>query len=150
MSRSGSPRGHHEAFIHQNPAKGGSNRGFGLTVGGILLAIGVYRAFNSGSLNLGPVALMVVGGALVILGLLLPASLTPLNLAWTRLGLLMSKVANPVVMALIFLTTVVPIGLAMRLAGKDPLRLKSDPEAESYWIERVPPGPAPETIKNQF
>jgi hypothetical protein len=38
----------------------------------------------------------------------------------------------------------------MRLTGKDLLRLKRDPEAESYWIPREPPGPSPETIKNQY
>ena len=62
----------------------------------------------------------------------------------------MSRVANPIIMAFLFLTTVVPIGLVMRLAGKDLLLLKLDPKAESYWIERKPPGPAPETIRNQF
>jgi hypothetical protein len=38
----------------------------------------------------------------------------------------------------------------MRAIGKDLLRLKQEPEAESYWIVRAPPGPAPETMKDQF
>jgi hypothetical protein len=40
--------------------------------------------------------------------------------------------------------------LLMRLAGKDPMRRKFEPGAKSYWIVREPPGPAPETFRNQF
>jgi hypothetical protein len=53
-------------------------------------------------------------------------------------------------MGVVFYTTVVPIGLLMRRFGKDPLRLKFDREARSYWIERDPPGPAGAQMKNQF
>ena len=59
-------------------------------------------------------------------------------------------VVNPLVMGLLFYLTVTPTGLLMRLFGKDPLRLRFDPEAKSYWIERQPPGPAPETMRHQF
>jgi hypothetical protein len=38
----------------------------------------------------------------------------------------------------------------MRALGKDPLRLRRDPEAKTYWIDREPPGPAPETMTEQF
>jgi hypothetical protein len=38
----------------------------------------------------------------------------------------------------------------MRIAGKDPLRLRFDRQAKSYWIERHPPGPDPDSMKNQF
>jgi hypothetical protein len=54
------------------------------------------------------------------------------------------------VMGLLFYLTVTPTGLLMRLFRKDPLRLRFDPEAKSYWIERQPPGPAPETMRHQF
>jgi hypothetical protein len=38
----------------------------------------------------------------------------------------------------------------MRLSGKDPMRRKFDSAPKSYWIVRTPPGPLPETFKNQF
>ena len=53
-------------------------------------------------------------------------------------------------MGLLFYVTVTPIGLIMRATGKDPLRLKFDPSARSYWIERTPPGPDPRSMKHQF
>src|SRR5215510_1126146 len=38
----------------------------------------------------------------------------------------------------------------MRLSGKDPLRLRFEPERKSYWVARQPPGPAPDSLLNQF
>ena len=55
------------------------------------------------------------------------------------------------VMALMFYGSFfLPMGLLMRMFGKDLLRLKREPEAASYWIVRDPPGPAPETMGKQF
>ena len=82
--------------------------------------------------------------------LLRPAILNPLNRLWLKFGLLLHRVVNPIVMALLFYGTVLPTGLVMRALGKDLLRLKRQPDADSYWIVRQPPGPAPETMKDQF
>jgi hypothetical protein len=62
---------------------------------------------------------------------------------------LLRSVATWLAMGLVFFTLVVPIGLVMRALGKDKLRLRRDPGAASYWIDREPPGPAPGTMKNQ-
>jgi len=60
------------------------------------------------------------------------------------------KVVNPIVMALVFFGAVVPTGLIVRLLGKDLLRLRRQADANTYWIERRPAGPAPESMKDQF
>jgi hypothetical protein len=64
--------------------------------------------------------------------------------------MLLHNVVNPIVMALVFFATVLPTGLVMRALGKDLLRLKRQPNVDSYWIERRPPGPTPESMKDQF
>ena len=69
---------------------------------------------------------------------------------WLKLGFLLYRIVNPVVMSLLFVSTIVPVGVALRLFGKDPLGLKPRPNAASYWIERETPGPPPEAMKNQF
>jgi Saxitoxin biosynthesis operon protein SxtJ len=140
----------HEDFRRTEAVKGSSDRGFGLTVGGILVLIAALRVWLHEGYGTIELALGAVGLALVVLGLVAPGSLAPLNRAWTKLGLLLFKVVNPIVLGLIYLTTIVPIGLIMRAFGHDPLRLKRDPQASTYWVLREPPGPAPETMKQQF
>ena len=146
----------HETFAREEEIEGSTDRGFGLTVGGILLAILAVRLglgwWGSGEVRFGwfDWALGGIGSVLVVLGLLAPALLAPLNRGWTKLGLILFKVVNPIVLGLIFLLTIVPIGLLLRAFGKDPLRLRFEPEAESYWITREPPGPSPESMPQQF
>jgi Saxitoxin biosynthesis operon protein SxtJ len=140
----------HETYRRDEEVKGSSDRGFGLTVGGILVLIALARSWLHAGYGALELALAGIGVVLVVLGLIAPASLAPLNRAWTRLGLLMFKVVNPVVLALMYLVTIVPIGLIMRACGRDPLHLKLDPSASTYWVRREPPGPAPETMTHQF
>jgi hypothetical protein len=73
-----------------------------------------------------------------------------LDRLWLRVGLVLHRVVNPLVLGVMFYGVITPFGLAMRWAGRDPLRKRFDPLAQSYWIERRPPGPAPETMSNQF
>ena len=144
----------HEDYGRKDEVKGASDRGFGLTVGGIMGAVALVRAGLQLWDGAGPGwvegLLAGVGALLVGFGLVAPARLAALNRAWTGLGLLLFKVVNPVVLALIYLTTIVPIGLLMRLMGRDLLSLKFDRQAQSYWVVRAPPGPAPETMIRQF
>ena len=53
-------------------------------------------------------------------------------------------------MGAIFYLAITPFGVVMRLIGKDPLRRGFDRKAESYWIDRTPPGPSPQSMSNQF
>ena len=55
-----------------------------------------------------------------------------------------------IVMAVLYFSTIVPFALIMRLLKRDVLRLKWDPCQTSYWIPRKPPGPGPESMKDQF
>ena len=79
-----------------------------------------------------------------------PQVLGPLNRLWLKFGLLLHKVVTPVILGLLFFVTITPIGLLARACGKDFLRLRLDRSAKSYWIERAPPGPPPQSMKNQF
>jgi hypothetical protein len=137
----------HEDLSRDEEGVGASDRAFGLTLAGVCGFVGAIR------LALGHhLALWWLGaaGIALIIALFWPAALAPLNRVWLRLSLVLYKVVNPVAMGLVFFTTVAPTGLIMRALGKDPLRLKRDPGAASYWIAREPPGPAPDTMKNQF
>lgn len=140
----------HERIESHERIEGPTDRSFGFTVGGILVGIALVKAFFFTGWTLLAQALALIGASLVVLALLRPPLLAPLNRAWLRLGLFLFKIVNPIVMFLIYATTVVPIGLFLRLRGKDLLRLRRDPTAASYWIPREPPGPTPESMRNQF
>ncbi|MDP6707764.1 MAG: SxtJ family membrane protein [Alphaproteobacteria bacterium] len=125
----------------------GSERAFGLVFAAVFALIGLWPLLGNGSIRLWALAI----AALILgLALLLPRALAPANRAWHRLGLLMHRVMTPLVMSVIFFVTVTPMAVLMRLLGKDPLRLRREPEAQSYWIPREPPGPEPDSMKNQF
>jgi cytochrome c biogenesis factor len=140
---------HAEHQEHQE-IEGSSDRSFGLTVGGILALIEAYRLWSSGTLDTIGIVLLTIAVPLMLLGLVYPPVLAPLNRAWMKLGLIMFKVVNPIIMFVVYVLTIVPIGLIMRMVGKDPLRIKLEKDAKSYWIERDPAGPSPESMKNQF
>ena len=137
----------HERLTGGEPVEGGSERGFGIVFAFVFVAIGLFPLLDDGPPRAWALG---VAGAFVVAALVRPAWLAPLNRVWFKLGLLLQRVVNPLVMAVIYFAVVTPTGLVMRALGKDPLRLKYDPDAESYWIHRDPPGPERESMKNQF
>ena len=136
----------HENF-RQEAVVAGSDRSFGLVFAGVFAVIGAVKLWQGQAAG---IAWSAAAMAFLVLAIARPMILAPLNHLWLKLGLLLYKVVNPLVMALMFYLTILPTGLLMRLLRKDPLHLKRDPQACSYWIERRPPGPVPDTMRNQF
>lgn len=139
--------GLHESFDREEKVTGSSDRGFGFVFAGFFALVAIVRWWKG---QAGPGWFAAAAGAMLILALLRPASLAPLNRLWTKLALLISKVMNPVIMGILFFLVVAPIGLLMRAFGKRPLALAFEPAAKTYWIERTPPAPLPGSMKNQF
>jgi hypothetical protein len=137
----------HETFERHEEVQGSSNRTLGLVFGAVFLIIAVFPWFFGGSIRLW--ALIVCAG-FVAVALFLPRLLAPLNRIWTRFGLLLHKIVSPVILGIMFFGVFTPMGFVMRLLGKDPLRLRFDRQSTSYWVERTPPGPKPDTLSNQF
>jgi len=137
----------HEMMEREHAVKAPSERRFGLTFAGACSVIGIISVWRHG----GHVGYWLgVGALFAIVSVARPTLLSPVNRIWLKLGLLLHTVASPVIMAVIFYAVFTPTAVIMRLVGKDPLRLRRDPEARSYWILRNPPGPEPASLKNQF
>jgi O-antigen/teichoic acid export membrane protein len=132
---------------HELPIRGSSNRSFGLIFAAFLCIIALLPLFSRGEVRLWA---LMVAAVFAVIAITVPSILTPLNKAWMRLGLLLHRVVNPIVLGLMFLIAIVPIGLLMRLIGKDLLRLKFSRDASSYWIVREPKGPDPRSLNRQF
>lgn len=138
----------HEDYARtETSVREGSMHGFGLFLATLLAVIGLLPMLREA-----PPRWWALGTALLLalLALLLPEWIDPLRRLFVRLGELIGRVTTPLVLGIIFYGVLTPMGLLMRLAGKDPLRLKRDPGAESYWIERENREVAPASLREQF
>lgn len=138
----------HERFEPLHATKTSSDRAFGLVFACLFMVIGASMMVGGhGSVY----AWFVLAGVLFLAAALFaPRILAPLNRIWTRFGSLLHMIVSPIALGSTFFLVVMPIGLAMRLFGKNPLRLRFDREAKTYWIERAPPGPDSGGFRDQF
>ena len=137
----------HESRRQTERVKVGSDRAFGIVFAVVFAVVALWPLTDGGAPRLWS---LIIAAGFVGIALIRPALLHPLNIVWFRFGMLLHRVISPLVLGLIFFVSVTPVGLLMRLFRKDPLRLKFNPDAQTYWLERDPPGPAPDSLKNQF
>lgn len=137
----------HESITRENDVQIGSERTFGIVFSIVFAIIALWP------LKDGDDPRLIAGtfsGVFLLLAFVFPKSLKLLNLIWFKFGLLLHKIVNPITMGLLFFISIMPIALIFRILGKDPLRLKLDPDTESYWIERNPEDIKPDSMRNQF
>lgn len=137
----------HESFDREEKIEGSSNRSFGFVFAAFFGLVGLLPLVLGRAPRIWAFGL---SGIFLLAALLVPSVLAPLNRLWLKFGLLLHRVVNPVVLGIMFFLVITPMGWLVRAMGKDLLRLRRDPAASTYWIERDPPGPAPETFKDQF
>ena len=121
----------------------GSNRSFGIVFFIVFLLIALYPLINSEGIRMWSVILSLI---FLVLGLLDSKILNPLNKIWFKFGILLGRIISPIIMGIIFFFVVTPIGLIMRILGKDLLNLKYN-NNKTYWIEKTGPK---SKMKNQF
>ncbi len=139
--------GTHEDYSRKEDIKGPSDRSFGWVFVVVFALVGAIPALHGRPMRPWAFALSFV---ILLLTLTRPSVLHPANVVWTRFGLLLSRIVNPIVTALLFYVVFTPIGFLMRRMGRDSIGARFDPSAGSYWIERRPPGPKPESMSQQF
>ena len=127
-----------------------SERSFGLLFGAVFALLAGYGWFFKGWSSMLALALLGVALAFVLLGFVAPNILRPLNWLWFQLGQLLGKIVSPIVLGAIFFLLLTPVSLVTRLFGRDELRIQRKASQTSYWLDRAPPGPAPDSFKNQF
>ena len=120
-----------------------SNRGFGILFFVVFLIISIWPIINDGNLRLWS---MVIALIFLILGILNSRVLNPFRKIWIKFGELLGKIISPIVLFIIFFLLVTPIGLLMKILGKDLLNLKKDTK-NSYWIKKQNQN---SRMKNQF
>jgi hypothetical protein len=137
----------HEPVHSHRRLKEGSNKTFGLTFAGVFLFIGLWPFLRH---DQSPRSWAIVV-SIIFFALSIFAShyLTHLNRLWFKLGLALHALVSPLIMGFLFFVAVTPMGIIMRLLGKDLLRLRRN-NSQTYWLERNPKGPASGSLKNQY
>ena len=110
--------------------RGQSDRAFGLMFAGVFAAIAAvgWLAFD--------VALAwaaAVAGGFLVIALLVPGVLLPLNRLWSGFAHRLGQLSNAVLLGLFFFLFVLPIGLLLRLLGQDPMKRRLEAEEDTYW-----------------
>ena len=121
----------------------GSNRSFGILFFIVFLLIAIWPVFKGETFRIWSLSISLI---FLILGLLNSKLLSPLNKIWVKFGELLGKIIAPIVMGVVYFIVLTPIGLFMRLIGKDLLNLNKK-NVKSYWIDKTGPK---SKMKNQF
>ena len=127
-----------------SPAAG---RRFGLTVGTAFLLLGAatwWRATGTrtpsadedawGLAHVLPGALALAGTQLVLAAIIIPTRLGPVERARMRLAPAISRMTTPIAMGVLYFLVITPIGVGMRLLGRNPIVHR--PRDGSYWVTR--------------
>jgi hypothetical protein len=137
----------HENIAEVSIPSGGSDRNFGIVLSIFLIGLSLFPLLS----DMPPRWWALAGGVgIAAVALISPRFLAPCNLLWHKLGLLLGAIVAPLVMAMVFLLVLTPLGIMMRAKGTDPLALRFDPQALSYWIDRRQANPQETNLKNQF
>ena len=110
----------------------GSNRSFGIVFFIVFLLISIWPLINEQNIR---VWSLVVAIIFLTLGLLNSNILTPLNFVWIKFGEKLGAIIAPLILGLIYFIVVTPIGLFMRLIGKDLLKINFS-SSDTYWVKR--------------
>jgi hypothetical protein len=137
----------HEDLSRQEHVEGSSDRSFGFVFAVVFVVIALWPLWHGAALRWWSLG---VAAALVVVSVAVPRILAVPNRLWLKFGLLLGRIVSPIALGILFYLVFMPIGMLMRLLGKDPLKLKRDAAATTYWVDREPPGPPPTSMTNQF
>lgn len=84
----------------------------------------------------GPVILIGVGWTIGLIGLAAPQAIRWVYVGWMLAAFPIGWVISHLLLAAIFFGVIMPIGLILRVLGRDPMRKSFDRSASTYWIAR--------------
>ncbi|NNF03049.1 MAG: hypothetical protein HKN17_01175 [Rhodothermales bacterium] len=110
-------------------------RKFGILMGVIALIAGLWITWKAGwTLTTTALVVSAVGAGIAVVGRVAPVLLRPVYRIWMMLAVVLGFIMTRVILSVVFYGIVTPIGLVMRLAGRDPLPKHPDRSMETYWI----------------
>ena len=127
--------------------KAASSKSFGFLLAAAFLVLAALAYWTKGR---GYILWTVLAVLFFCLSLTIPRVLAPLKHHWLKFGRFLRYGISPIVLVLVYAIAIVPVGLIMRLLGKDLLSQTLNPSAPTYWINRNPAGLRSESLKDQF
>ena len=110
-----------------------SNRSFGLVFFVVFLIVALWPLKYEEDIRLWSLVISII---FFILGVINSKLLTPLNKLWFKFGILLGSIVSPVIMGIVYFAVVTPIGVLMRLLGKDLLKTTKTKSISTYWMKR--------------
>ena len=110
-----------------------TNRSFGVLFFIVFSIIGIWPFLSGGGFRYWSLIIAII---FLIMGITKSRFLTPLNLAWIKFGMLLGVIIAPILMGIVYFLVVLPIGILMRVLGKDLLKLKLKKNEASYWNKK--------------
>jgi Saxitoxin biosynthesis operon protein SxtJ len=137
----------HESLHSEGAPPSSSDRSFGFVFAAVCAAVAVF-AIGGGRHS--ALWWSIAASIFCVVALLAAPVLGPLNRAWRWLSLQLFRIVNPIIMGVVFFAVLTPIAIAMRCAGRDPLRLRFEPARPSYWLDRASPSERQTSMTDQF
>ncbi len=122
-------------------------RKFGITMAACLAIIALIIALKH---RHDPLPVCVASALFIIMVFIAPAALKPVYIGWMKVGYILGWINSRIILAIIFYFVFTPMGLVMRLFGKDLLSLKIDKSAKTYWLEKDNKDFNPQDYERQF
>jgi len=108
-------------------------------------AIGIWRGRH-----VAPSVFFFVAVLALLTAIGYPRGLAPVYRIWMTLARALAWVNTRIILFLLFYVVLTPVGMVMRLLGRDPLKRKLDRSCSSYWITLKPGQPAKERYEHLF
>jgi len=124
--------------------KQGSEFSFGLTFSLVFAIIAFYTFYFH---NNNPLLLILLSINLLLISVIYPKLLYVPNKIWLKFGMILGAIVSPIIMFIIYFVVITPIGLIMKILGKDLLKQKIFIQNKSYWTLRKNNS---SSIKDQF
>lgn len=109
------------------------NKSFGFLFFLVFALIAFWPMINGHPIRIWAIPFSIL---FLILGIINSKLLTPFKYLWIKLGEILGLIISPIIMSIIYFFIITPIGLFMRIIGKDILGLKFN-NNKSYWVKRL-------------
>ncbi len=123
-------------------------RKFGFVMAGALAVIGALVLWRGR-----PYYVYFFGCSLLlaVFGAILPVVLMPIHKVWMTLAAILGWFMTRVILCVLFYLVLTPMGLLMRLFGKDILNMRFEPDrSSSYWVPKQAEPPEERDYQRQF